>query len=153
MIDEQSGLRATATLPADMDFIPPQTFISKELMGITNQGIDKLPDSAFQRKRVRTTVEGHQYIKLASFTPESSPLVFRSYLTIMVGDTLPKPAVYQHCFYVSELVLTERAPGYLAGYKRGDRFYVEGTVPDSIGYGYGIIGNKPVLLKSAPPMH
>lgn len=143
----------TATIPPDIEFIPPQTFVTKELIGITNKGILNLPESAFSKKKVPAMGSMFATIKLASFSPASTPLSFSSYLTFMVGDTLPRPMVYQHNFYVSELVKMTDPPEMLNGDKRGDRFYVvQGNAGDSITYGYGVVGGKPVLQKYARSM-
>jgi hypothetical protein len=106
-----------------MDFLPPHAYVTKELIGITNQALESLPDSIFSRKSLQS-MEGYSQVKLASFTADNSPLVFKSYLTLMVGDTLAKPMSCQHRFYVSELVKTDLPPQMFLGDTRADRFYV-----------------------------
>jgi hypothetical protein len=143
-------LSATAQLPPDIEFLPPQTYVTKKLIGITNQGLSNLHDSMFSKKKVPLMLgesyETYETIKLANFTAETSPLAFRSYLTVMVGDTLPRPIVYQHNFYVSELVQMVNPPDRMDGNTRGDRFFVvPGAVNDSMPAGYGIIGGRAVL--------
>ncbi len=98
----------TATIPPEIEFIPPQTFVTKELIGITNKGILNLPESAFSKKKVPDGLDVCVY-QDGFFSPESTPLAFSSYVTFMVGDTLPRPMVYQHNFYVSELVKPDRS--------------------------------------------
>ena len=148
---------ATAQLPPDIEFIPPHTYVTKRLIGITNEALSNLPDSVFSKKKV-PVMDGQSYetIKQALFTAETSPLSFRSYLTIMVGDTLPRPVNYQHHFYVSELVKMTNPPNLLDRDTRGDRFYVvQGAVNDSISMGYGIIGGRAILknqLNNKPVM-
>lgn len=143
-------LSATAQFPSDIEFLPSQTYVTKKLMGITNQGVSNLHDSMFSKKKVPLmhgeSYETYETIKLANFTAETSPLVFKSYLTVMVGDTLPRPVVYQHNFYVSELLKMVNPPGKMDGNTRGDRFFVvPGAVNDSMPAGYGIIGGRAVL--------
>lgn len=137
--------QATAILPAEIDFIPPQTYVTRQLIGITNQGIDRLPDSVFKKKRIPAMGDGVEVVKEAWFTAATSPLVFTSYLTMMVGKIDPKPVVCQHQFYVSQLVKMSNSPELLNGDKRGDRFYVVQSAPvDSFGYGYGVVGGRAV---------
>lgn len=94
--------------------------------------------------------DGYETIKQAFFTAATSPLIFKSYLTVMVGDTLPRPVAYQHQFYVSELVLMGSPPELLNSDSRGDRFYiVQGPVHDSVSLGYGVVGGKAVLQRGA----
>lgn len=140
-------LNATAQLPPDIEFIPPQAYVTKSLMGITNQALDRLPDSIFSKKKIPIMGgESYETIKQAFFTVESSPLAFKSYLTIVVGDTLPRPVTYQHNFYVSELVKMTNPPNVLNGDNRGDRFFVvQGIANDSVSIGYGVVGGKAVL--------
>jgi hypothetical protein len=141
-------VNATAQLPPDLEFIPPQTYVTKKLMGVTNQTLEQLPDSIFTKRRIPITGDGPGYeiIKEAFFTARTSPLVFRSYLTVMVGDTLPRAVSYQHNFYISELIKMSNSPNVLNGNSRGDRFYVvRGHVPDSGSVGYGVVGGRAVL--------
>jgi hypothetical protein len=140
-------LSATAQLPSDIEFLPPQTYVTKKLMGITNQGLSNLPDSMFSKKKIPLMGgESQEMIKLANFTAATTPLAFRSYLTVMIGDTQPKPVVYQHDFYVSELVQMVNPPSSMGGDTRGDRFFVvPSAVNDSMPAGYGIVGGRAVL--------
>lgn len=137
-------LHATAEIPSDMDFLPPQAYVVRYLPAITNQPVEYLPDSIFTKKKLPATgaMENQivETVKVASFTAETSPLVFKSYLTFMIGDTLAKPVAYQHNFYISELVKTSMSPEMLNGDTRGDRFYVVGRADtDNVNTGYGVV--------------
>jgi hypothetical protein len=145
-----SRLSATAQLPTETAFIPPGTYVSQQLIGITNQALEQLPDSIFSKKNIPAIGDSYAAIKQAFFTAESSPLVFKSYITMLIGDTLPKPVIYQHNFYVSELIKMTDTPELLNGDKRGDRFYVVGgPVNDSISIGYGVVNGNAVLQRKA----
>lgn len=141
-------MNAMAQLPPDIEFIPPQTYVTKKLIGITNQTLETLPDSIFSKRKV-PTAEGYEIIREAFFTAESSPLVFKSYLTVMIGDTLPRPTVYQHNFYISSLARMGYPPN-MNGDTRGDRFYVvRGPANDSVSIGYGVVGGRAILQNQA----
>jgi hypothetical protein len=121
-------LHGTAEMPSDMEFLPPHAYVVRELTAITNQPLENLPDSLFTKKKLpaawNTWGDTWEVVKLAHFTAETSPLVIKSYLTIVIGDTLAAPVAYQHNFYISELVKTGTFPEALNGDTRGDRFYV-----------------------------
>lgn len=142
---------ATATLPPEIDFVPPQTYITRQLIGVTNQPIDQLPDSLFRKRRVPAPEYGEAVLKEAFFTANNSPLVFTSYLTLMVGKDSPRPVVCQHRFYVSELVKMNSSPDLLNTPPRSDRFYVvQGARADSAGYGYTVVGGRAVYQQLRP---
>ena len=112
-----------------MEFLPPHAYLVRDLPGITNQPLDHLPDSLFTKKKLPVAggtwrEDAWEVVKQARFTTETSPLVFKSYLTIVIGDTLAAPIAYQHNFYISELVKTSTLPEVLNGDTRGDHFYV-----------------------------
>ncbi|HUP11926.1 MAG TPA: hypothetical protein VM187_06940, partial [Niastella sp.] len=147
-------LHATAEIPSDMDFLPPHAYVVRYLPGITNQAIQYLPDSIFTKKRlpVMGAMDNQvlETVKLANFTAETSPLVFKSYLTFMIGDTLAKPVAYQHDFYVSELLKTSMSPETLNGDTRGDRFYVVGGADASnTNTVYGVVKGAAIVPPSA----
>jgi hypothetical protein len=144
-------ISALAQLPPEMEFIPPQAYVTKQLMGITNQALENLPDSLFSKKKIAAMGDGYETVRQAFFTATSSPLVFKSYLTVVMGDTLPRPVAYQHNFYVSEMVKMTNPPELLNGDRRGDRFYVrQGPLNDSITLGYGVVGGRAVLQRGTP---
>lgn len=115
-------IKATATLPAEMDFIPPQTYVTRQLIGVTNQGITQLPDSIFKKRKIPAPNDGVEVVKEAWFTAANSPLLFTSYVTLMVGKADPQPVIYQHHFYISQLLKTSNPAQPLSNEKRGAGF-------------------------------
>jgi len=71
-------INAKATLPDKLDFIPSQSYITKTPMGVTNQLIYNVPDSAFRREKITLFEGSFAAAKHASFTETSSPLRFKS---------------------------------------------------------------------------
>jgi hypothetical protein len=71
-------INAKATLPDKLDFIPPQSYITKTPMGVTNQLIYNVPDSAFRREKIILFEGSFAAAKHASFTETSSPLRSKS---------------------------------------------------------------------------
>lgn len=131
-------IHGTAEIPSDMEFLPPHAYVSRELTIITNQPLGNLPDSLFTKKKLTTIDNMNPQVKLANFTAVTSPLVFQSYLTVVIGDTRSAPIAWQHNFYVSELMKTSTLPDLFNGSTRGDRFYVlqrEGEYNTANSYG------------------
>lgn len=142
------NIHATASLPTQMDFIPPQSYLNKTPMGVTNKLIQNVPDTAFRRYNF-TVADGYSVpVKAAVFTENSSPLRFRSYLTLMVGDSTNKPVICEHSFYISQLINTAQPPEsiWLTSAYRGNQFYIK----EQTGYGrtmtgFGVIAGTAVL--------
>jgi hypothetical protein len=118
-------IHATASLPPSVDFMPPQTYLTKTQLSIPARFIEQVPETAFQREKY-VPVEGRRVsVKKATFTEATSPLRFRSYLTIMVGELTTKPLTLEHSFYVSELMITGTVPTdmYISSANKGNMFY------------------------------
>ncbi|HEY7161827.1 MAG TPA: hypothetical protein VH815_11235, partial [Acidobacteriota bacterium] len=79
----------------------------------------------------------------ASFTEQSSPLHFKSYLTLIFGDQNNKPVAYQRSFYIS---LTDPET-FLDKRERGNQFYVREST--SIGQGFGVVAGVALLSTTA----
>jgi hypothetical protein len=149
------SLHATANLPTTKDFIPPQSYFTKSPMGVTNKLIENVPDTAFHKVNF-TMMDGYSVpVKMATFTEATSPLRFRSYLTLMVGDSTNKPVAIEHSFYVSELINTTRSPQdiWLTSAYRGNQFYIK----EPTGYGkamagFGVIMGSAVYVATVESM-
>lgn len=116
---------ATASLPPSVDFMPPQTYLTKSQLNIPNKAIEIVPETAFHREKYMA-VEGLTVsVKRATFTEATTPLRFRSYLTIMVGELTTKPLTLEHSFYVSELMTTGALPSdmHIISAGKGNMFY------------------------------
>ncbi len=142
-------INAKAILPDKLDFIPPQSYIAKNPMGITNQLIENIPDSAVQQ--VKLTLAGGSYARAthAAFTETSSPLRFKSYLTLIIGEQTARPVAYQHSFYISEVYTTELDPGsfWFNSEYRGNQYYVTETT--GFGKGFAIVAGVALLTTAA----
>lgn len=142
---------AKVAMPPVVDFIPPHSYINKNPMGITNRSVI-LPDSTLHREKVSSTDGTFYYIKRATFTETSSPLKFRSYLTMTVGEAAGRPVVVEHVFYVSELVNTGLLPEHFGNsfYFKGNRYYVrESTGFGRAATGFGVIAGTAVIAGAA----
>jgi hypothetical protein len=148
-------LNAVATLPASLDFIPPHSRIAKNPMGVTNRAIKSIPDSAVKKIQIPTE-EGSFWAKQSTFTEASSPMRFRSYLTISVGEAGAKPQALEHGFYISELVTTGLGPesfGYIQR-NEGNRYYIKETTGfGKAATGFGVIAGTAVVYGAAAALN
>jgi hypothetical protein len=118
-------IHATASVPPSVDFMPPQTYLTKSPLSIPTRFIEQIPETAFHREKY-VPVEGIKVsVKKATFTETTSPLRFRSYLTIMVGELTTKPLTLEHAFYVSELMVSGTLPAdmHVKSADKGNMFY------------------------------
>lgn len=122
------SVNAVATLPKDVAFIPPHTQINNDLLTVSKGSIN-IPDSLMHNKGLlfvdKSNGRDSAKVKAATFSKETSPLKFKSYLTLYTSDNNNMTAVaYQHDFYVSGLVSTIINPKELETFqsKRGDFF-------------------------------
>jgi len=115
------SIYARADVPEQIAFVPPQTYVTKTPTGVTSQYIH-VSDTAYHKIKYKL-VEGTTVpAKKATFTESTSPLKFKSYLTLIIGET-GKPVVYEHSFYISELLTTTQGI-WQANVYRGNQFYV-----------------------------
>jgi hypothetical protein len=123
------SINATASLPPSVDFIPPQSYFTRNPMGLTNQFIENVPESAFHRLRY-SVVDGYKVqVKAAVFTESTSPLRFKSYLTLMIGEPGAKPVSFEHAFFISQLMTTGQGPGVIwwSHPNPGNQFFISNT--------------------------
>lgn len=149
------SLHATASLPSSVDFIPPQSYMTKNPMGVTNKFIENVPDTAFRRVNYQFAEGFLTKVKVANFTEATSPLRFRSYLTLKVGDST-KPVTYEHSFYLSELITSSYGPEtvWLSQAYRGNQFFMR----EMTGYGktmtgFGVIAGSAVYVATVESMN
>lgn len=116
-----------AKLPDNVTFIPPHAQSNNVPLTVTN-GFLSIPDSLLHKEQTGLI---EQYstvpvnIKAANFTKHTSPLVFKSFLTVYtMQNNQPKPALYEQEFFVSKLVNSNNNPKNLTDYQvqRGDYF-------------------------------
>jgi hypothetical protein len=121
-------------------------------MGVTNRIITNVPDSAFHKVRFYTVGEVRVQVKHAQFNETTSPLKFRSYLTVLIGEQPAKPVVYEHTFYISDLINTGQGPDniWFASVYRGNQYYVqESTGFGNAARGFGVIAGTAIIAGAA----
>lgn len=128
-------INATASLPPSIDFVPPQSYFTRNPMGLTDRFIENVPESAFQRLKYNVAEGYTMPVKAAVFTEGSSPIRFKSYLTLMVGETAARPVSFEHSFFISQLMSSGKAPStiWLHRENRGNQFYISKTANSTAG--------------------
>jgi len=143
------SLRATASVPELQAFVPPLAYVIKTPMGVTNKFLENVPDSAYHKLKYVQPGGDMILFKKAQFTEMTSPLRFKSYLTVVVGEEKAHPVVYEQSFYVSELLNTIQAPETM-WFTRGNHYYVkEQTNFGQVTTGFGVIAGTAVLSATA----
>lgn len=107
-------------LPQDALFIPPHSRVSYSPVSLCNVYNMKLPKSVYKKVQVGGTDINGVY-----FTPQDSPLLFRSYLTVVNGKSYAE-TVFEDIFYISSAYKTLSKNDILMELvrKRGDTFYI-----------------------------
>lgn len=121
------NLNAVASLPPSVDFVPPYSYFTRNSIGITNKFNDDVPAAAYQKVHYAVT-DGYSIpVKAAVFTESSSPLRFRSYISLSIGNRDAFPIAYEHSFFVSQLIRSSQGPGtiWANGVHRGNQYYVQ----------------------------
>ena len=124
-----NNLNAVASLPPSVDFVPPYSYFTRNSIGITNKFNDDVPATAYQKVQYAVT-EGYSIpVKAAVFTESSSPLKFRSYISMSIGNRDAMPVAYEHSFFISQLIRSNQGPGtiWANGVHRGNQFFVMKT--------------------------
>lgn len=128
--ETQGGFAGALQLPANMDLIPPGTHITKELNAVVAPSpvysakfTDKVQPPA--EKVALPAGDTYKY-KRYTFDQSSSPLQFKSFLTLMVANSTQEFFV-SHSFYAREVLLSKDGPWYFGSYKPdGDKLFVAG---------------------------
>lgn len=142
------GLSGQVGIPSDAEFIPPQSYISKTPMGLSNEYFINVPDSAFKREKLFLVDGNYAMVRTARFTEETSPFRFKSYLTLITGDSTNAPITYEHSFYVQELVRTGQHPSLFSfiGADTGNWYYTKkNTGFGNAATGFAVIGTVALI--------
>ncbi len=113
---------ANFTMPEDSDFMPPQTFITKEKINLLQASpmLASLPQSIPTQK---TNFEGDKVVfRSTKYDNTSSPFAFKLYLTFGIGKEGKEFSV-EHRFYVMEAIESENGPYTMFIGNDGDKFY------------------------------
>lgn len=122
-----ANISANISVPKNATYLPPHTRSSISTVYLKDSKI-YFTDTAYHVMPLTKTYGDavtSDPVRSASFTKESSPFKFKSYLTMYVVDgSQTIPATFQHSFYVSRSVITSASPEQYDDFarKRGNYF-------------------------------
>lgn len=157
-VSSSSGtIAGTVGVPQQIAFLPPGSYVSKAPMGVTNRFIESVPDTAWHKVKLIDPYGIPVPVKRAAFTEESSPLRFKSYLTVMIGAEKAQPVVFENSFYINELITSNQPLESVLPTQvyQGNRYYVkEATGFSAAATGFGVIaGVAAIAALSAQASH
>ncbi len=141
--DESTGTRysGNAKLPEEVSFIPPGSKIVHTPIVLSNFSFENIPDTEYEKKPLYIAEARSKNVKVIDYTFTSSPLRFRSYLTLYTvrpNGERDGSMVYEQGFYISRLIKAGTLePRNFSDYnqQRGDFFFVR----DDRGQNAGVI--------------
>lgn len=122
-----ADLVGSVNVPPGMEFIPPQTRITRSSIYLNQSGGSTqtvIPDTA--QKQIFTTNDGAEesYHRVA-YDETQSPVRWKSYLTFVIGQGSGTEFTTSHTFYVGTVMQTHYAPAMFKLYHEpGDQFYI-----------------------------
>lgn len=126
-------------LPKGMEFIPPKSKLVSTRLQLNNLPFKKIPDKAYEKRKMNTNQSNPINVKVKRFTEEDSPLRFRSYLTVYAGGQNGRDVRHsslERSFYVAQVIKAGNvSPSYFdeGQQKSGDFFYIRDVRGTTIG--------------------
>lgn len=105
-------INANIKLSKNESFLPPHSKTSRTIFVIDKIGVNQIDKSLFKKEMLNDADGINQvYTKTASFSPENSPLKFKSYITLYtLKDNQPQPFSYQNDFFISNVTKMGQDP-------------------------------------------
>lgn len=141
----EGSFSGDVALPKGVEFIPPRSKTVNTPLRLANFPFNEIPKDEYVKEQMITKAATTVNIRVKDFTPEDSPLKFRSYLTLFSGGTNGKElkhSSFERTFYVSKLIkVGDVAPQYFdeGQQQSGDFFYVRETRGAAAGLVVGAI--------------
>jgi hypothetical protein len=122
-----ADLTGTVSVPPGMEFIPPQTKITRSTVYLNQTGGSTraiMPDTV--KKQIYTFTDGaEESYHQVTYNETQSPVRWKSYLTFVIGSGSGTEFTLSNTFYVGNAIETRYAPAMFKLYHEpGDQFYV-----------------------------
>lgn len=132
----QSGsLQAVIKGQEGIDFIPPHSMKEKTSLFILNGFLEEIAPDRMKRRYIDGDRKNPK-VKVIDFSPDDSPVNFRSYLTFSTTGELSGDFSMEHQFYVSQLFLSTMNPSDFPQVQdQGNKFYTSRVSGFSKGVG------------------
>ncbi len=106
-----TDIKGSAIKDERITFIPPRSYIESRRMNLQRDFFEKMPQS--ERKKANVPVNGGTISATKyEFTPEDTPLEFRSLVTISSTESFSQETYYESNFWVSEIVESDNSNLY-----------------------------------------
>ena len=129
-ISTSSGtVDGTITRDEALSFIPPKSSVTESQITLQNRLFKVPTPTKLNRKKVN-----YISVKSYSYNRETSPLVFRSFLTLSVTEKFESPQYFDDSFWVSEIFQTVTSPQQFI--RTDDQFYI--SKPTGVGAFLGV---------------
>jgi hypothetical protein len=124
-----SNFLVSFDLPEGIDFLPPQSGLSKSVVNLQDITLNNLAVHGSVKQEKITTTEGIVKFRRVYYTVDESPLHFKTYITLALGKNAENEFSVQHSFYVREVVQSITDPNLFSMYQTdGRQFYIRQDV-------------------------
>lgn len=115
---QNMDFKGVITSRKSMSFIPPKSLANEHQLNLS-PGLftPATPGSRYNTKKVKGS-----NVKSYYYDETSSPLRFRSFLTISFKEDMSDPIYFDHSFWISEVAETEISPSQFS--EQGNQFYI-----------------------------
>jgi len=122
------NLSASFEMPEGVNLVPPASDITKNLGALADSipiSSEFLPDSAKIEKGIYPDGQPYKFRRY-HFDETKSPLQFKSYLTLVLGNNNANSFSVSHSFYANEVLLTREDPTFFKAFRQGgDKLYIK----------------------------
>jgi hypothetical protein len=117
---------ASFDLPEGIDFLPPLSGLSKTPVNMYQTGSsNSLIPLDVPKERIKIADGTITKFRRIDYTGETSPLKFKIYLTLALGQSSSAEFSVQHSLYAKEVIQTNEAPQSFSMYRKdGSQFFV-----------------------------
>ncbi len=121
--NQNSNISANINGQEGMQFIPPQAFITKKPLEVSDLLYNR-DDTTMEKYIFHENLEEYR-MRRKIFTLENTPLLFRSYLTVLFAGNEKETGI-EHTFYINEIIQNHTTPQNFIGSvtTRGDTYFV-----------------------------
>lgn len=113
-------------LPEGIDFLPPMSGLNKSLISLQDisSALPPLPEELPQKK-IKSKEGVITKVRDIQYENSKSPLRFKIYLTLAMGQNTVSEFSVQHSFYAKEVLQTDEIPDLFPMYRSsGNQFYI-----------------------------
>ena len=121
-----SQFSVTFDLPEGIEFLPPQSGLSKTVITLQEISANSTAIPAIvEQEKIRAADGMVSKFRQVHYEDEYSPLRFKTYITLALGKNAENEFSVQHSFYAKEVVQSTTEPELFSMYQaNGNQFYI-----------------------------